>query len=180
MLIVMGVVLGIADRVGRTDRTVERLDAADAVLFGAAQALALVPGVSRSGATIPWAASSATTARPPPASRSSSRSPRSSAPGCWSSRTGPRTAATPTAGADHRRARGVVRRRYAAIAWLLRYVTTHSFTPFVIYRIALGVLTLVLLGAGVLRPSAGYSQPDRLKNTNSAPEQPAISASANG
>ena len=28
---------------------------------------------------------------------------------------------------------------YAAIAWLLRYVTTHSYTPFVIYRIALGV-----------------------------------------
>ena len=39
---------------------------------------------------------------------------------------------------------------YAAIAWLLRYVTTHSYTPFVIYRIALGVLTLGLLWAGVL------------------------------
>ena len=40
---------------------------------------------------------------------------------------------------------------YAAIAWLLRYVATRSYTPFVLYRVALGVATLVLLGAGVLR-----------------------------
>ena len=39
---------------------------------------------------------------------------------------------------------------YAAIAWLLRYVTTHSYTPFVLYRIGLGALTLLLAGAGVL------------------------------
>ena len=39
---------------------------------------------------------------------------------------------------------------YAAIAWLLRYVSTHSYTPFVIYRIVLGAGTLILLGAGVL------------------------------
>jgi undecaprenyl-diphosphatase len=39
---------------------------------------------------------------------------------------------------------------YAAIAWLLRYVATNSYLPFVIYRVALGSLTLVLLGAGVL------------------------------
>jgi undecaprenyl-diphosphatase len=39
---------------------------------------------------------------------------------------------------------------YAAIAWLLRYVTTHSYAPFVIYRVVLGSLTLILLSAGVL------------------------------
>ena len=39
---------------------------------------------------------------------------------------------------------------YAAIAWLLRYVSTNSYTPFVIYRILLGAGTLILLGAGVL------------------------------
>jgi undecaprenyl-diphosphatase len=39
---------------------------------------------------------------------------------------------------------------YAAIAWLLRYVSTHSYLPFVIYRIGLGTLTLGLLWAGVL------------------------------
>ncbi len=39
---------------------------------------------------------------------------------------------------------------YAAIAWLLRYISTHSYLPFVIYRVALGTLTLGLLWAGVL------------------------------
>jgi undecaprenyl-diphosphatase len=39
---------------------------------------------------------------------------------------------------------------YAAIAWLLRYVTTHSYLPFVIYRVVLGTLTLALAAAGVL------------------------------
>lgn len=39
---------------------------------------------------------------------------------------------------------------YAAIAWLLRYVSTRSYTPFVLYRVALGGSVLVLLAAGVL------------------------------
>jgi undecaprenyl-diphosphatase len=39
---------------------------------------------------------------------------------------------------------------YAAIAWLLRYVSTHTYTPFVIYRVLLGSTVLVLLAAGVL------------------------------
>jgi undecaprenyl-diphosphatase len=39
---------------------------------------------------------------------------------------------------------------YAAIAWLLRYVSTHSYTPFVVYRVLLGTAVLVLLGVGVL------------------------------
>jgi undecaprenyl-diphosphatase len=39
---------------------------------------------------------------------------------------------------------------YSAIAWLLRYVSTKSYLPFVIYRIVLGVLVLTMLGLGVL------------------------------
>jgi undecaprenyl-diphosphatase len=41
---------------------------------------------------------------------------------------------------------------YAVIAWLLRYVSTHNFMPFVIYRIALAVLVAILLLTGVLSP----------------------------
>ncbi|WP_341350864.1 undecaprenyl-diphosphate phosphatase [Nocardioides convexus] len=51
-LIVMGIVLGVADRVGRTDRAIKQMTLRDAALMGGAQALALVPGVSRSGATL--------------------------------------------------------------------------------------------------------------------------------
>jgi len=39
---------------------------------------------------------------------------------------------------------------YAVIAWLIRYVSTNSYMPFVLYRIGLGTLVLVLLGTGVL------------------------------
>jgi undecaprenyl-diphosphatase len=39
---------------------------------------------------------------------------------------------------------------YAVIAWLMRYISTKSFTPFVIYRIALGVAILIALATGVI------------------------------
>ncbi len=52
MLAVFAVVLGIADRVGAKRRTLDELTAGHAIAFGFAQAMALVPGVSRSGGTI--------------------------------------------------------------------------------------------------------------------------------
>lgn len=51
-LAVFAVVLGVADRVGAKRRTLDELTAGHAVAFGFAQAMALVPGVSRSGGTI--------------------------------------------------------------------------------------------------------------------------------
>jgi undecaprenyl-diphosphatase len=41
---------------------------------------------------------------------------------------------------------------YAVIAWLLKFVTTRSFMPFIIYRILLGSTLLVLLATGVINP----------------------------
>ena len=41
---------------------------------------------------------------------------------------------------------------YAVIAWLLRYISTHSFMPFVIYRLAVAALAAILLLTGVLVP----------------------------
>ena len=52
MLIVMGLLLWWADHTGRKHRTLEQVNGKDALLIGCAQALALVPGVSRSGATL--------------------------------------------------------------------------------------------------------------------------------
>jgi undecaprenyl-diphosphatase len=51
-LIIFGLILGVLDRIGAKERQLERLNLRDAVLYGVAQMLALVPGVSRSGATI--------------------------------------------------------------------------------------------------------------------------------
>jgi undecaprenyl-diphosphatase len=39
---------------------------------------------------------------------------------------------------------------YGVVAWLLRYLRTRSYLPFVIYRVVLGTVVLVLLGVGVL------------------------------
>ncbi|MFC6152493.1 undecaprenyl-diphosphate phosphatase [Nocardioides yefusunii] len=150
MLVVMGVVLGIADRIGRNARPVSELTRKDALAMGLAQAMALIPGVSRSGATISMGLflglerAAATRfafllAIPAVVGAGIFTLPDIGAgdnPYGW----GPTALATVIS--------FVV--GYAAIAWLLRYVSTKSYTPFVIYRIALGLVVMVLLGTGVL------------------------------
>ncbi len=149
-LIVMGLVLGFADRIGGTDKGLKQISLRDSVLMGAAQAMALIPGVSRSGATLSMgrllgyereAATRYAFLLAIPAVVGAGLFELKEIPDGdniygW----GPTIVATVVS--------FVV--GYAAIAWLLRYISTHSYTPFVIYRVALGTLTLVLLSAGVL------------------------------
>src|SRR5699024_869810 len=52
MLIVFGLIIGIADWAGRKERSLEDMNWVQGILFGFAQALAVIPGVSRSGGTI--------------------------------------------------------------------------------------------------------------------------------
>ena len=150
-LVVGGLVLGLADRLGRNEREIKELGLRDAVLMGLAQAAALVPGVSRSGATLSMgrllgyereAATRFAFLLAIPAVvgaglfELTAISGEDNAYG-W----GPTIVATVVS--------FVV--GYAAIAWLLRWVTTRSYAPFVLYRIALGVGTLLLTVAGVLQ-----------------------------
>lgn len=149
-LIVMGIVLGIADRLSRNDKTIENISLLDAVLMGLAQALALIPGVSRSGATISMgralgyereAATRYAFLLAIPAVVGAGLFELKEIPhGDNTYGWGPTLVATIVS--------FVV--GYAAIAWLLRYVSTRSYTPFVLYRVALGTATLVLLAVGVL------------------------------
>ncbi len=151
-LIVLGIVLGIADRIGKTDRLVGDLTLKDAVLMGLAQAAALIPGVSRSGATISMgrllgfdreAATRFAFLLAIPAVVGAGLFELKEIPhGENSFGWGPTLTATVVS--------FVV--GYAAIAWLLNYVSTKSYAPFVIYRILLGAGTLILLGLGVLNP----------------------------
>jgi len=148
-LIVFGLVLGIADRLGANARPLDRLNLRDALLYGAAQMLALVPGVSRSGATISmglglgYRREAATRyafllAIPAVVASAIFQLPDVSAsaePGM--AKTMVATVVAFFVG-------------YAVIAWLLRYLRTRSFLPFVIYRVALGILVLILLSVGVL------------------------------
>ena len=54
MLAVFAILLGIADHYARQERTLDRMTWKDAILYGFAQAAALIPGVSRSGGTIDY------------------------------------------------------------------------------------------------------------------------------
>jgi len=149
-LIVLGVILGLADRFGSHAKPLKRLTFRDAVLFGLAQACALVPGVSRSGATISMGLAlgyeRAAAARYAfllaiPAVLGAGFFELRDAVGTDSVYgVGPTVAATVVAFLVG----------YATIAWLLRYISTHSYLSFVIYRIALGVTVLALLGTGSL------------------------------
>jgi undecaprenyl-diphosphatase len=149
-LIVLGLILGIADRVSSDRLRIKDMRLRDAVLMGLAQACALVPGVSRSGATISMgrflgyereAATRYAFLLAIPAVVGAGLFELKEIPhGDNSYGWGPTVVATVVSFLIG----------YAAIAWLLRYVATNSYLPFVIYRVALGSLTLVLLGAGVL------------------------------
>jgi len=149
-LIVLGIILGVADRVSRDDRTIKQISLRDAVLMGLAQAAALVPGVSRSGATISMgrflgyereAATRYAFLLAIPAVIGAGLFELKEIPhGDNAYGWGPTIVATVVS--------FVV--GYAAIAWLLRYVSTRSYLPFVVYRIGLGTLTLGLVAAGVM------------------------------
>ena len=149
-LIVGGIVLGIADRVGRTDKQIKDMSLRDAIFMGGAQALALIPGVSRSGATLSMgrflgydreAATRYAFLLAIPAVVGAGLFELKEIPGSDNPYgVGPTVLATIVS--------FVV--GYAAIAWLLRYVTTRSYTPFVIYRVVLGAATLLLVATGVL------------------------------
>lgn len=153
MLIVLGVVLGVADRISASDKKITSLGLRDAILMGLAQACALIPGVSRSGATISMgrflgyereAATRYAFLLAIPAVVGAGLFELKEIPhGENSYGWGPTVLATVVS--------FVV--GYAAIAWLLRYVSTNSYLPFVLYRIGLGGVTLGLLAAGVLAPS---------------------------
>jgi undecaprenyl-diphosphatase len=149
-LIVLGVILGIADRIGSTRRTLKHMTIQHAIMLGFAQAMALVPGVSRSGATISMgrvlgyereAATRFAFLLAIPAVVGAGLFELPEIPhGDNAYGPGPTLVATIVS--------FVV--GYAAIAWLLRYVSTRSYLPFVLYRIGLGVFTLTMVSTGVL------------------------------
>jgi undecaprenyl-diphosphatase len=148
-LIVLGLVLLYAEHVARRDRSIEDIKRRDGILIGFAQACALVPGVSRSGATI-TAGLFLGFDRESAARYSFLLSvPAVVLSGIFELRKI----------GDHDGA-GVLPTLiatllafvvgYASIAFLLRWLTRHSTAVFVAYRVALGTLVLVLAGAGVI------------------------------
>ena len=149
VLIVFGVILGLADHYGKKTRGIETLSMRSGLLFGLGQALALIPGVSRSGATITTgllmgfnreAATRYAFLLAIPAVLASGFYEATKIGDDANVQWGPTIVATLIAFVIG----------YAVIAWLIRYVSTKSYMPFVIYRVVLGSVVLVLLGTGTL------------------------------
>ena len=149
-LIVLGIILGLADRFGGTERTIKNLTAKHAVLMGVAQACALIPGGSRSGATLSMGRFLGYDREAATRYAFLLAIPAVVGAGLFELKdigsTDNPYGWTPTVVATI--VSFVV--GYAAIAWLLRYVSTRSYTPFVVYRVALGTLTLLLVAGGVI------------------------------
>ncbi|QIP87652.1 undecaprenyl-diphosphate phosphatase [Streptomyces sp. Tu 2975] len=167
-LIVMGIVLGFADRLAARDeaggrhrvvkerKTLKDLSVRDGLIYGLCQAMALIPGVSRSGATISGGLLMGYTREAAARYSFLLAIPAVLASGLFELKDagegghvswGPTIFATIIAF-------GV---GYAVIAWFMKFITTKSFMPFVIYRILLGILLYILVGTDVLSPHAGES-----------------------
>jgi len=148
-LVVMALVLLVAERVGTKKRTEEEITTRDAVVVGAAQTLALIPGVSRSGSTI-TAGLFRGLDRVTAARFSFLLSvPAVVASGLFEARKIGGSAA-PGMGVTVLATLIAFVVGLASIAWLLRYVARHSTFVFIGYRIVLGVLLLGLLAAGAI------------------------------
>ena len=154
MLVVFGVFLGIADRIGREQLELKDLTLKPGILYGFAQALALIPGVSRSGGTITAGLLMGYSRQAAARYSFLLAIPAVFLSGLYKLATsisdgfdeyysvGPTILATIIA--------FVV--GYLMIGWFLKFVSTHSYGLFVWYRIGLGALVFVLLGTGVLVP----------------------------
>lgn len=153
MLLVFALVIMLAERVGRQQRELTELTWKHGIGFGLFQALALIPGVSRSGGTIAGGLFMGYTRKAAarysfllaiPAVMASGGMQvlevlSGEAPGsgtAW----GQIFAATLVAFLVG----------YAVIAWFMKFIETHTFTVFMIYRIILALVLFALLGTGTI------------------------------
>src|SRR3954451_9772091 len=152
VLIVFGLVMLAADRSARQTRKLEEMAPRDGLLIGAAQALALVPGVSRSGATISAGLFAGLTREAAARYSFLLSTPAIVLAALFelkgivdgSEHTGASTADILVATAFA----FVV--GYWSISFLLRFVTRHGLVWFVVYRVLLGALVLALTAAGAI------------------------------
>ncbi|GAA4816045.1 undecaprenyl-diphosphate phosphatase [Streptomyces ziwulingensis] len=166
MLVVVGIVIGVADRMAargesggrhraaKPGKELSDLTVKDGLIYGLCQAAALVPGVSRSGATISGglfmgyrreAAARYSFLLAVPAVLASGLFELKDAMESDHVSWGPTIFATIIAFAVG----------YVVIAWFMKFISTKSFMPFVYYRVALGIVIIVLVSMGVLSPDAG-------------------------
>jgi len=153
VLIVFGLILGAADAMGKRIHSLDRLTTSHTLLYGFAQCLALIPGVSRSGATISMGRILGYDRKDALRYSFFLAIPAVLGSGLYELKTAltePATTELFSLAETFAATAVAFVVGYAVIAWLMRYITTRSFTIFVIYRIALGTALLVALATGVI------------------------------
>lgn len=150
MLILFGILLGLADRFGRKRQQLDSLRWRDGLILGFAQAMALIPGVSRSGGTISAGLALGYTREAVARYSFLLAIPAVLASGIfeliktWGQfgafGAGPTLLATVVAFVSG----------YGVIVVFLRIIATRSFMPFVVYRVVAGCAVLTMLALGVI------------------------------
>jgi undecaprenyl-diphosphatase len=153
VLILFGIALWASDRFRPSDKNLRSLTFMQGFFLGLAQALALIPGVSRSGATI-------TAGRMMGFDRSSSLTfafllaiPAVFASGFYELITAARIPDSLNYFSPWETAMATLVSfivGYLVIAWLMKFISRSSFAPFVLYRIGLGVAILMALNLGII------------------------------
>jgi len=152
MMILIALLLLVAEKIGRRERTMDKLGFIDAAAVGLTQVLSLIPGASRSGSTLMGGLFAGETRETAARFSFLLSIPAIGASGLLQSykafgqlpegSTAPLLVATIVA--------GVV--GYASIWFLLRFLRTHSTMVFIIYRIVVGAAILALLASGRIAP----------------------------
>ena len=130
-------------------RSIHQVSMRDGIVIGVAQALALIPGVSRSGATMSFGLFQGFTREAAARYSFLLSVPAVVLSGLFELRKvgeGNSAGAAPTAVATL----FAFIFGYLTIAWLLRYIRTHTFEIFVIYRVAVGFAVFALAAGGVI------------------------------
>lgn len=149
-LIIFGIILGIADRIGKRQRSIQQITTRHGLLFGLGQALAVIPGVSRSGGTITVGLLLGYSRQAAARYSFLLAVPAVLASGLYefaktyqdldSSQLIATAVATAVSFAVG----------FSVIVGLLKYLSRGSFMPFVIWRVGVGAVLLVLLSTGQL------------------------------
>jgi undecaprenyl-diphosphatase len=158
-MIGLGLILYVAERLAAHRRTIADMNMKDGLAIGFWQALALIPGSSRSGSTITGGLTLGLKREDAARYSFLLSIPATTLAGLFELRHYVHADARPPVLATVIATVVAFGSGWASIAGLLRFLRTRTMMVFVAYRLALGVLLLVLLGKGVLQPGTGVDVP---------------------
>lgn len=150
MLVVFGIFLAIADHYAKQQRELGDLTVKHGIYFGLAQALALIPGVSRSGGTITGGLLMGYTREAAARYSFLLAIPAVFASGLYQAVKSFGEPAVYSGGQTVLATVVAFAVGFVIVGWFLKFVSSHSYSVFVWYRIALGLVLFVLLGFNVI------------------------------